>query len=408
MFRDLFRNFSSQTRRAEKIAEAKLLIASKVASLRHHQPKPLQHTVLNKHINEIFQSFDLIAENDILDALVSLLALEKVLTSKSQEEFWRIATTRIPAAISKHPDTDKNNAYRYIMSHCHKGQISEMMIKNPDEFGPLLVSANNTGDTAFVNRFIGHAPPRTQDFLEAFKPYFQAIYKSHEGKRLTLTMTLLKACNPNDSWTEPIPDFLEEMRQDQIRKLIEKILQQYAAGDSGLKKTSSCIQELCALKAENSGQFHRKKSPETTRSDKHFYLYQFSRPSTGDTANGQSSAPLYALVSKPKGRGIPNDTGIISTILLSSDLDLIVRSIGIMGYDTHCIKAITDLAQYFVKAHNSFQQASDYQVTFHLPAATLRPSFELTGGTVAVNSNNEQPAAQAFNWHSIPLQQHQP
>ncbi len=362
-----------------------------------------------KHFNSncaaIFDAYDTLANHAPLQAIRSLLELEKSLKPHAQASFWSTAKTRIPASLQQSGPDIKETVYRYILDHAHKGQITDFMMSQHADFGALLAFPNKTDATDLIATFLSHAQPKPLEFLEVFKPQFEEIYALGLANKLPLTKKILKACNPFDGKEKqiPLPDYVREMRDDQIKGLIERIIDIHSRDNADYRKINNCLQDLETLKAGNTNLLGKVKTDKTEKSELRLYLYKLERA----TPHHNPSDTLYILAGKIKNYASPTDSGKISTILATTDLKMVTKAFATLPYNADTKAAVEKLALAYTLP--TYQITSNYKTGFQ-PSLKLHPTFctvsQLTDWTKGVDLGHVQVTRPHYR-DILPVEHHQ-
>jgi hypothetical protein len=286
-----------------------------------------------------------------------------------------------------------------------------MTIEHAEDFGIILSSGKNANDGDSVDLFLSHSATRTAEFLEKVRPQFLEIYQNNPARRLGFVRNIMKIClRLKEKHKEiSLPDYIETMREEQIKALITQIFDLHQRGDKGNKKTTNALQELETLKACEFKLFERLSSTKYDACDSSFHLFKFS------AVTENQPQYLYILTSKPKERGAPPEGGVLANTLIEENIEDIAKSFRARNNDKAAIAVITKLTKHFApdtpKVKASFIDAGiTYHMTYHQPTQTIPDmshSFELTGKPKRIDSTHESPPDQN-NWDHVPVQQYQP
>ncbi len=211
--------------------------------------KDPQSYYLEFHGAAIFAAYQTIAAHDPLRAIKVLLEIEKAAKPTAQAAFWKQADEQIRKTLKDVSLEVKKSVYQYILEHAHKGQLADFLIAHADNITPILLTPKNATNAAFITSFLAHAAPKTLAFLDAFESQLTAIYKQGLMDRSTLVKTVLKACQPINTKAITPPAYIVQMKGEQIKELVKRVVQLYVSGDSGFKQITSCLQELETLKS---------------------------------------------------------------------------------------------------------------------------------------------------------------
>lgn len=389
--------------------------------------KDPQSFYLQVHGASIFAAYQTIAAHDPLRAIKVLLEIEKAAKPTAQAAFWKEADEQIRKALKNASAENKESVYRNILDHAHKGQLADFLIAHADNITPILLAPKSPTNAAFITSFLAHASPKTRAFLTAFESQLTAVYTQGLMDRPTLIKNILKACYPiNEKGTVTPPAYVVQMKDEQIKELVKRIVQLHMSGDSGFKKITNCLQELETLKSCSCEALKRIKGERPTKIERSikadksekddFYLYLYQLPTEGVTSqNPDSKLPkhIYILATKPKGFGTPEDSGKVTAILASSDLDRVTDAFAIMPFDKGFQRVLAKMAEQlvppvlkpltkqFATPHYTYAPT-----TYLIDTAALVPSFKLTAAADSLNLRHEQASVTPINWDSLSLQQY--
>lgn len=423
MWTRLFNALRPAPRQDEVIADAISLIHSRrsiicntPAALKAEKDQQLR--CFDRHRIDIFAAYATIAEKHPLQAIRILLELEIALKPHAQTSFWEIATFSIPETLRNATPDIKNEVYKYLLNHAHKGKISSFILSQADDFSTLLNVPKNAHDPDFIETLLSHAAPQTAEFLETFRLQFENIYAhSAPDHKLALTKKLFKACCPINGKDKAVtpPDYVEDMRLEQIKHLSRRIIRLNSFGDQDYKHITNCIQDLETLKAGKTDLLSSVKSDKADKSKFRFYLYKLDIPAPANVLTPQSTPDhLYVLAKRVKSHLTHEDNGKVSTILVTKDSEMVDKAFSTLAYDNASKQAVKQLASQInspsYSAVNMYATKTPHYTLTPLNLslhALFMPVSQLTLGANGVNLPHDH-TIRHQHWDLLPLQHNQP
>lgn len=386
---------------AEFIEETKTTLARRTIK----RVEQLKHLEDNR--NSLFEAFEVLAGASPIKAIQKLLELGEALQENTRPYFWREVQAPIGKLLKDLPDGMKKSAYLKLLKSAPEGTITDFIIDHAGDFVAMITSPKTTTNDNIFDLLRKHTAPRTADFIEKIRPLFLEIYQQRSEKpdeRLTLAKKLLAAYRPTKGnfLQRSSPNFIEDIRAEQIKSLICKIGELYTdeKGDKDYKGITRCLQELETLQACNSEFITKTESEQTDNAPAFFRLYQISIPPMTDKGTGEVKH-IYILTTKEKGRGNSMDGGIISIKLVDHTLE----RIRIAFPATNNIPSSRNVVERLVQSYQRAASPAPSSEIISLP--DMAGSFELTAESNGVDLGDES-LPHPLNRDHVSLELHQP
>jgi hypothetical protein len=261
----------------------------------------------------------------------------------------------------------KDNVYKYIFENAHIGQLANFMIEQSSDFERLLKI--NSHDEKFIERLINHASPRIIDFLNKFKAQFEGMVLN-PATPTSLVIKLCEACRPlNGIEDAPLPDFVEAARSLRIQKQVSRIFKNYFSNTPDYQEITGCLQRMNSLRISETDDVKRLKSkavPEKSDINKlvsakrveadlvYLYLYKIPQPDQ-DSSNSCEDIPKTLYIIASKKAGYATNSGLLKTILISTDLQKALESFQTLLYSNVAKSEVASLVSKFTESSSSFE-----------------------------------------------------
>ncbi|OFW87600.1 MAG: hypothetical protein A3J37_00675 [Alphaproteobacteria bacterium RIFCSPHIGHO2_12_FULL_45_9] len=398
-----------EKKRIERAAElaAEFIEATKTTLAGRGISRVEQLKFLEDNRNSLFNAFEVLSGASPIKAIQKLLELGEALQEKARPYFWNEVQTPIGKLLENLPEAAKKRVYLQLLKSAPTGTITDFVIDHAEDFVAMITSPKTTTNDNILDLLRKHTAPRTADFIEKIRPLFLEIYQQRSEKpdeRLILAKKLLAAClsTKGNSLPKSSPNFIEDIRAEQIKSLVCKIGELYAdeKGDKDFKGITRCLQELEALQACNSEFLTKTESERKDSAPAFFRLYQISPPPiTGKDTD--EDRPIYILTTKEKGRGNPMDGGKISIVLVSDTLERIRIAFPAVNNIPSSRNVVERLVQSYQRA------ASPAPSPENISIPDMSGSFELTAEPKGVDLGDES-LSHPLNRDHVSVEQHQP